>query len=179
MLILVSYLGEQIEKYFGDGSNLGLNINYSYEKNPLGTGGALKNAKTKLQNEFLLMNGDTFLPIDYFELISYFQKYKKIGVITAYDNTSKIVHDNIAIDKSTFIINYSKKNPAGMSFVDAGLMVFRKDVLDLIPDNQVCSLEEEIFPKLIALKELLAFPTSQRFYDMGSFSGLEVISEVF
>ena len=43
VLLLVAYLGEQIERHFGDGSNLGVNIEYSYEASPLGTGGALKN----------------------------------------------------------------------------------------------------------------------------------------
>jgi len=65
VLLLVGYLGKQIEEYFGGGPKFGLNIEYSYENNPLGTGGALKNAEEKLAEKFLLLNGDTFLPMDY------------------------------------------------------------------------------------------------------------------
>ncbi len=68
-LLLAAYLGEQIEEYFGDGEKLKLNISYSYEQMPLGTGGALKNAEQKLQNSFVLLNGDTYLEIDYSALL--------------------------------------------------------------------------------------------------------------
>jgi len=67
-LILAGYLGEIIEDYFGTGHTRGININYSYDKELLGTGGALKNAENRLDNDFFLVNGDTFLKIDYTEL---------------------------------------------------------------------------------------------------------------
>ncbi len=57
-LLLVAYLGERIEGYFGAGEKFQLDISYSYEPTPLGTGGALKNAEGKLQNLFVLLNGD-------------------------------------------------------------------------------------------------------------------------
>lgn len=75
----MGYLGNQIEEYFGNGEKFGLKICYSYEETPIGTGGALKNAKEKLTEEFLLLNGDTFLDIDYQDLISYFHKLDKIA----------------------------------------------------------------------------------------------------
>jgi len=115
VLLLVSYLGEQIERYFNNGSKFGLSIEYSYEESPLGTGGALKNAEDKLKKEFLLLNGDTFLPIDYRKLISYFHQYNKIGVITVYNNSKKIASNNIAIGKSNLIIDYNKKDSKGMT----------------------------------------------------------------
>lgn len=179
VLLLVSYLGEQIEEYFDNGSKFGLSIEYSYEEIPLGTGGALKNAEDKLAKEFLLLNGDTFLPIDYRKLISYSHRYNKIGVITVYNNSEKIVPNNIAIGKSNLVIGYNKKDSKGMTHVDAGVMVFKKDVIDLIPKDQICSLEEEIFHKLIKVRKLLAFPTDKRFYDMGNFEKLEIIKEAF
>lgn len=178
VLLLVSYLGNQIEEYFGNGLNFGLKIKYSYEENPLGTGGALKNAEDEIAEEFLLLNGDTFLPIDYGELIRYFHKFNKIGVLVAYNNSEKVAPNNIAIEKSNLITHYNKRDSKGMTHIDAGAMVFKKDVLDLIPKSQISSLEEEIFHKLIRRKELLAFPINERFYDMGNFKELEIIREV-
>ena len=61
ILLLVGYLGDKIEAYFKNGSGLGLNIQYSYEKAPLGTAGALRNANDKLEDEFLLLYGDSYL----------------------------------------------------------------------------------------------------------------------
>src|SRR5208282_6436393 len=69
VLLLVAYLGDQIENYFGDGTSLGLQLGYSYESAPLGTGGALKNAEALLDDEFVVLNGDTYLAIDYAALI--------------------------------------------------------------------------------------------------------------
>lgn len=178
VLILAGYLGNQVEKYFGDGSLFGLSIKYSYEMKLLGTGGALRNAKDILLKEFLLLNGDTFLPIDYGELIRYFHKNNKTGVITAYNNCDKIALNNIAIGEANFVIDYDKKDPLAKTHVDAGAIILKKDVLGIIPESRVCSLEEEVFPRLIQMKQLLAFPTSQRFYDIGSPEGLKVIKEV-
>jgi NDP-sugar pyrophosphorylase family protein len=178
VLLLVSYLGNQIEDYFGDGSRFGLKIEYSYEEIPLGTGGALKNAGDKLSDEFLLLNGDTYLPIDYDAFIKYFKEFDKIGTITAYDNSEEIVPNNIAVGTSNEVISYNKKASEEMTHVDSGAIILKKDILGLIPESRTCSLEEEVFCKLIKRKELIAFVTNQRFYDMGNFKELEVIKGV-
>lgn len=176
-LFLIGYLGEHIKKYFGDGSKFGVEIDYSCERKLLGTAGALKNAERKLNKEFLLLNGDTFLPLDYNKLIKYFKQCGSIGVISAYDNLEKTVQNNIAIDKSSRIIKYNKEDSQGMAYVDSGAMAFKKEVLDFIPSTRFCSLEEEVFNKLIKKRELMAFVNSQRFYDMGSFKGLELLRD--
>lgn len=178
VLLLVSYLGKQIEQYFGNGSKFGMKIEYSYEQTPMGTGGALKNAEGKLEKEFMVLNGDTFMAIDYIELVEYFHQSDKTGVITVYDNSEGIVPNNIAFGESNRVTDYSKRDSKRMTHVDAGVMVFKKDVVDLIPKGRVCSLEEEIFNRLIAKGELIAFPTSQRFYDIGSYKGMETIRGV-
>jgi NDP-sugar pyrophosphorylase family protein len=178
VLLLVGYLRDRIEGYFGDGSKFGLETEYSYEEVPLGTGGALKNAESKIKEEFLLLNGDTYLPIDYRKLVDYFHQSEGKGVITIYDNSQKIAPNNVAICESGLVIGYNKKDPKGMTYVDAGTMVFKKSIVDFIPKAKLCSLEEEIFPKLIEAKQLCSFPTSQRFYDTGSCNGLEAIKEV-
>lgn len=172
---MVSYLGKQIEEYCGDGSKFGLKIEYSYEQTPMGTGGALKNAEDKLEKEFMVLNGDTFLPIDYIALVKHFYQSDKTGVITVYDNSESIVQNNIIIGEKNRVMSYNKKNSGEMTHVDAGVMVFKKEVLNIIPLGKECFLEEEIFNKLIKKGELIAFPTSQRFYDMGSYKGLETI----
>jgi NDP-sugar pyrophosphorylase family protein len=178
VLLLVSYLGKQIEEYYEDGSKLGLKIAYSREQTPMGTGGALKNAEDKLEKEFMVLNGDTFLPIDYVALIEYFHQSDKMGVITVYENSENIVPNNVIIGEANRVLSYDKNNPVKMTHVDAGVMIFKKEVLKIIPRDKECSLEEEIFDSLIRIGELIAFPTSQRFYDMGSYKGLETIGRI-
>lgn len=178
ILILTGYLGKKIEEYFGDGSAFDLKINYSYEKQLLGTGGALKNSEEMLENEFLLLNGDTFFPIDYKELINYFYNKKTIGVISAYANSDNNIPYNLSINNLNKVCCFNKKNCKDMTHLDAGAMVFSKEVINFISGGEVCSLEEDILPKLIKVGELIAFTTKQRFYDIGSFEGLELIEQV-
>src|SRR5450755_506174 len=65
IVLLTGYLGEQIEEYFGDGSRLGLSLRYSCEPAPMGTGGALRDGSSLLDDVFLVIYGDSYLPIDY------------------------------------------------------------------------------------------------------------------
>src|ERR1051325_5314864 len=68
-LLLTCYLADQIEEYFGDGNRWNVRIKSSREPQPLGTAAALKLAESRLSERFLLMNGDTFFPMDYTALL--------------------------------------------------------------------------------------------------------------
>src|SRR5437764_7627858 len=61
IVLLTGYLGEQIEDHFGDGARLGLSLRYSREQTPLGTGGALLQARELLADDFLIIYGDSYL----------------------------------------------------------------------------------------------------------------------
>lgn len=121
-------------------------------KKPLGTGGALKNAKNLLENEFLLLNGDTFLEIDYQDLISYSHKQKKLATVVVFKNQPKTMRNNIKTDNKNNVISYDKKKEKKANCVDAGAQVYKKDILKLFPPKKKISLEEEIFPILIQKK---------------------------
>jgi NDP-sugar pyrophosphorylase family protein len=178
ILMLVSHLGQQIEDYFKNGSRFGLDIIYSYEKTPMGTGGALINARDLLEDNFILLNGDTLLPINYNDLVEYYKSINKTGVIVAYDNHQKLAPSNLKVSLAGSVLKYSKDSETEMTHIDAGAVVFNKKILEFIPKNTVCSLEKEIFPKLIAADEFYAFITDKKFYDMGSFEGISRIEQV-
>jgi len=173
IILCVGYLGEKIENYFSDGKKWGMNIKYSFEKEALGTGGAVKNAENLLENEFLLLNGDTFLNIDYQNLISYFYAKQKLGTMVIFKNQPKSALNNVEINSKNEVINYNKKEEKSANCIDAGVQVYKKSILELISPNKIVSLEEEIFPILIQKKELAAYPTNQKFYDIGTFKQLE------
>lgn len=170
ILLLTGYLGEQIEEYFGDGSRLGLRIRYSKEPKPLGTGGALRLAQNLLEDCFLLLYGDSYLPIDYREVLRGLQNSPADGLVVVYDNRigDTTVRSNINLDKSNFVSRYEKDAAEQLSYVEAGVLAFRKAVVNLIAPEQVVSLEQEIFPQLIQQRSLLGFPTQERFYDIGT-----------
>lgn len=171
ILLLTGYQGSKIESYFRDGSSLGVIITYSHETSPLGTGGSLKLAEKKLESNFLLVYGDSFLPIDISGLIQCFRDADKAGMIVVYDNQQHDtgVPNNIDLNKEGVVVRYKKdpKEPL-FHYADAGISVFKKEVMDSIPKGKKVSLEEEIFPRLIREQELMGYITRQPFYDIGT-----------
>ena len=176
VVLLVAYLGEQIEKHFGDGAGLGLRLTYSHEPAPLGTGGALKNAEALLDEEFLLLNGDTYLAIDYAALGEAFRASEAMAMIVAYENSDARVPSNLALTADQRVAAYRKRDPRGLTHVDAGVIALRREVVDEIPAARSCSLEEEIFPQLIERGQMRAWVTKEPFYDMGSPAGLDELA---
>src|SRR5581483_1322783 len=106
-LLLVGYLGEQIEAHLGDGARYGVTIEYSYEPTPLGTGGALKNAADKLEDDFLLINGDTLLELDYKALLSRFRESGRMVTIAATRNAPGQDRKSTRLNSSHANISYA------------------------------------------------------------------------
>jgi mannose-1-phosphate guanylyltransferase len=154
VLLCVSYLGEKIENYFGNGEKLELNLKYSYEKERLGTAGALKNAEFLIKKDnFIVMNGDTYSDIN---LNEFFLCHKNSLITMAVSPCINPEENELVEIKNGFVGNfhkrgtkehkeYSKKNPAPM--MNVGLYVLNREILSFIPKGKVCSLEQEIFPK--------------------------------
>ena len=177
VLLCVGHLGDSIEGYFGDGKKFGVNLTYSRErKRLLGTAGALKNAEKLLEKEFFLIYGDSYLPMDYRKPLELFHSLDKMGLNVVYKNHDKYEKSNMAV-KDALVVKYSKDRGKDLMYIDAGLSIFKKRVLELIPSNQVFQLTE-VFNELIRKRELLAFEAKQRFYQIGSFGGLEEVRKL-
>ena len=174
ILLLVGYLAENIERYFQDGQRWGLSISYSHESSPMGTAGALKLASDRLEDRFLLLNGDTYLPITYTDMVKRFMECRQIGLMAVYKNTGAIAPNNVLVSDQGLVTRYDKKVPIGLTHVDAGAYAFRKSVLDRIPAGTVTSLEGHIFPELVSAGELMSYPVRERYYDIGTFKRLSV-----
>lgn len=175
-LLLVSYLGEAIENYFRRRSRPLVEIQYSYEPVPLGTGGALQNAAPLLEDEFLIVNGDTLLDIDYAALVKQFRMQNGAAMIAAYRNQSGTVPSNLRLDENGRVLEYQKQRPSG-EYVDAGVVAAKKTVLDYVPHGQRCSFEQEVFPALIVHGQLTAWRTDQPFFDMGTPTGFKMLEQ--
>jgi NDP-sugar pyrophosphorylase family protein len=178
-LLLVGYLGGRVQDHYGDGSGFGVNIEYAWEETPLGTGGALRRALSLLENDFLLLYGDSFLPIDYRPLTANFLSSGLSAMVVVYDN--RIAHtgvkNNVAIGDCGLVTCYRKGVDApDLQYVEAGALCLRREVIAPIPEGAVVSLEEEVFPSLIARRQLGGAVTSQRFFDIGTPSRLEEFS---
>ena len=182
VLILTGYLGEQIEARFGDGHEFGLRIRYCRERIPMGTGGALRDARWALAERFLVIYGDSYLPIPYSALADQLEANGAGAVLAVYRDASHEtnVPPNIALGPDGAVLRYDKRarcDDSEMNYIDAGVLALRRTVLDLIPEEGAASLEEKIFPALIGQRRLFAHLTNQRFYDMGTPERLRAIEE--
>ena len=79
IVLCIGHLGIQIMDTFGDGSKFGMHIRYSVENKPLGTAGAIKNAESLLGNTFFVMYGDSYLFLNFPQVMSYFMSQNKLG----------------------------------------------------------------------------------------------------
>lgn len=171
VVLCIGYLGEQIRASFGDGESLGIMLRYSEEKEGLlGTGGALKQARDLLEDYFLVLNGDTYLPIDYNRLEKSFLSQGKKALMVVYDNSEDTgVKNNLELAGGAIVLRYDKESRnSGLKYVEAGALVLKREALDLIEDRYPVSLEGGLYPALMAQKELAAHDAGQRFYDIGT-----------
>ncbi len=173
VIFALGYMGEMIEEYFQDGSTLGLKIAYSYEEEPLGTGGAIRNALAKiLEEEVLVLNADTYFPMDYEGLLRFHQENagdfslatRAVEDISRYgavrrDAAGRILAWNEKLGDG------AKKSLAGE--INGGIYVMKKSLIAEIPGGKQ-SLEQDCIPKWLSEgKRIFGLPFHGYFMDIG------------
>ncbi len=175
-VMCVGFLGEQIEDYFGNGSEFGVNIKYSYEKDKLlGTGGAVRNALDLVEDEIFIMYGDSYLDINYKEVFDYFLSVEFPALMTTFKNDDRWDRSNVVFKNNIVELYDKKKQIPQMEYIDYGLSVLTKDVIKEIPVNTVYDLSD-MFNRLSIAKQLAGFEVFTRFYEIGSKDGLDEFS---
>jgi NDP-sugar pyrophosphorylase family protein len=172
VLLLVGYLGEAIEEQFGNGSALGVEIQYAYDgPTLLGTAGAIRRALPFLSGPFFVLYGDSYLTCNYGDVEEAFRRSSLPGLMTVYRNEGQYDVSNVEYDGSR-ILRYDKaqRTPA-MHHIDYGLGVFDPSVFAALPANERCDLET-VYQGLIAGGNLAALEVYDRFYEIGSPEGL-------
>ncbi len=177
----VGYHGEVVENFFGDGSKFGVAIRYSQDGDkPLGTGGALKKAEPLLADDFLLMYGDSFMDIDYAELIYEYERQKKEhkvqALMTIYKNQNHYDRSNIVF-KGGQIVTYDKeKSSSEMEHIDYGVSILNRAVVHALPTDTRVDLTG-LYQTLIAKHQMGAYETLERFHEIGTPAAFEAFKE--
>ena len=165
----MGHKSEKIETRFGDGKKFGVHLEYSHERELLGTAGAIKLAEGKIQSEnFLLLNGDCYNQMDYAALLARHGSTPGLATIVATRVEDRARFGSLKIDGEKRIAGFEEKGVSrGAGWINAGYYVLNRRVLELIPEGEVCSLEREIFPRLVERGQLFAFENPGAFIDIG------------
>ena len=172
IVLATSYLSEVFIPYFGDGSKWDMEIKYAIEKEPLGTGGAIRNAAKELSGDqqVVIFNGDVL------------SSHNLKGQIDLHINSGADVtlhltpvedaraYGCVPTDSDGRVTAFLEKmdNPV-TNTINAGCYVFDKAVIDSIPENEVVSVERQTFPQLIeANKKVMGFIEKAYWLDIGT-----------
>jgi len=178
IVLCVGTFSDQIMNHYGDGKDFGVSIRYSLEdvNNLLGTAGALKKAEEFLDKEFMVMYGDSYLPIDFHDVISGFNKSEKMGFMTVFRNQNRFDKSNVDVQNG-LVITYDKSGEnKELQYIDYGLLVIKKESLKMIPASKFVDLED-LIKLLVEKNELASFIVNERFYEIGSTSGKKDFTE--
>jgi len=172
IVFCIAHLGHFIEDFFKDGRDFGVRITYSREPDRLlGTGGCVKYAEALLLDTFMVMYGDTYLRLNYSNVWAAQGKHPEDGLMVVYRNENKYDRSNLRVENG-FVTDYSYQHSGEFVYIDHGLSVLRKDSLKDFRRGENFGLQE-VFLKLIKAGKLRAYEAEERFYEVGSFEGLE------
>lgn len=170
IVLCVGHRAAAIEEYFGDGARWGVKLEYSREQELRGTAGALKLTQPFLASpEFLLLNGDCYNAVDLDAALAAHRSTRASATIIAARVVNRARFGSLTLDdRSRRVLGFEEKCGAtGPGFINGGYAVLDSRVLDLIPSGVACSLEHNIYPRLVAEKKLFAFPHHGAFIDIG------------
>jgi N-acetyl-alpha-D-muramate 1-phosphate uridylyltransferase len=179
VVLCIGFLGEQIEAVIGNGSTSGLSVTYSRDWPKLmGTGGALKQALPLLGSEFLVLYGDSYLPIDFSSVERAFLSSGKPALMTVQRNVDRWDKSNVLF-LDNVIVEYNKRAPTpGMKHIDYGLSAISSQVLVTEDAGRPFDLAD-IYRRLSVSGELAGYEVPERFYEIGSLRGLGEAADYF
>ena len=170
-LVLTGHLGEQFENFKHDG----MALKFHREPEPLGTGGALWNAREHLEDEFILLWGDDFHPIDYQKLVKHHRDEKTPLTMTVTD--AHEIHNLLFEDGR--VVEYDKSEDASTEFngYEAGTSVVNKIIVTEHGKDGKWSWEETVYPILSG--QITAHVDNTPFWDMGTPERLSRLEKFF
>ncbi len=173
VVLSVGYLGEMVQRHFGNGSEFGIEIEYSFDGPVLlGTAGAIRKALPLLPERFFVLYGDSYLPCDYAAVEAAFERSGRQGLMTVFRNESRYDSSNVEFDGKR-ILRYDKRNPTpAMRHIDYGLGAFERSVFTALCPGQPHDLAS-VYQDLLRADSLAAYEVHERFYEIGSHQGLQ------
>ena len=165
VILSLGFMSEKISLHFGD-SYLGMDLIYEVEGQPLGTGGAIRAALARCEEDHaFIFNGDTYLELEVDELEKLWQRNNNpVIVVREVPDTARFGRVEMSDGR---VIAFLEKGRSGLGLINAGCYVLPKDGLDKFPLGQPFSIETEFFIKNLQHIRFDGFITQGRFIDIG------------
>jgi NDP-sugar pyrophosphorylase family protein len=173
VVLCLGHLGEQVEHHLGDGAALGMELCYVHDgARLLGTGGALRRAAPLLGEVFWVLYGDSYLEMDYSDVLRHFQQRDALGLMTVLRNHNSWDRSNVVFQGGR-LLRYDKRNPSPeMTHIDYGLTLLCREALERIEPDHFTDLAD-LYSALVSEGRMIGHEVTERFYEIGSPSGLQ------
>ncbi len=172
IVLATSFMAEIFEPYFGNGEKFGIRISYAVEESALGTGGAIRNAASKLTGTgpVVIFNGDVLSSHDLSEQMTFHSEKRADATLYLTEVPDARAFGVVELDNEKKILSFNEKmeNPP-TNMINAGCYIFNRDVIESIPTGKVVSVERETFPTLLQNGgRLFGFVDSGYWLDIGN-----------
>ncbi|MDI7275164.1 MAG: nucleotidyltransferase family protein [Anaerolineae bacterium] len=184
VVFCTGYMSEVIERHFTDGRSLGVDIAYSRDPTPLGTGGALRNALSLIHSEvFLALNGDSYCRLDVDCLARTHRARRARATLWLVPVEDCGRYGSVDIDEGGAVLAFREKSSAcGPGLISAGVYLLHADAISDLQPGRMISIEKDVFPRLVG-RGLYAVLGTGPFIDIGTPEAYrkaeEVLSEEF
>jgi mannose-1-phosphate guanylyltransferase/phosphomannomutase len=154
IVVTLHYLADEIEGYFGDGSEWGVHLIYSVEDTPLGTAGSVKQAEDYLKDDtFLIISGDALTDIDLDKAIQYHRDKRSLATIVLSHVPNPLEFGVVITDDEGHIRRFLEKPSWGEVFsdtVNTGMYILEPSIFDYMEMGKNYDWSQDIFPQLLA-----------------------------
>ncbi len=179
VILAVGYMHHLFESFFQNGERYGLSISYSFEDKPLGTAGPIALAMDRLEEDFLVMNGDLLTTLDYSKLFQKHIETKSAGTISLHRRTVNIDYGVVEYDENNCLLGYKEK-PSYDYDVSMGINVLNKKAISDI----VCSGEYLDIPNLMTQlatsgKRVSCYQQECQWLDIGRIDDYQQATDIF
>ncbi len=178
ILLLLGYLPDVIIDHFGDGSSLGVEIDYRVTGPDDLTAYRVQDAADRIDDVFLLLYCDNYWPMQFHKMWDAYLRSGAMAQITVYSNDDGYTRDSVAIGEDGFVKVFDReRQTSGLRGVEISYAILRKSqVLSLLPDHQEL-FEQAVYPELTRRRDLHAYWTEHRYYSVGNHGRLPLTEE--
>ncbi|MEN6351729.1 MAG: nucleotidyltransferase family protein [Syntrophomonas sp.] len=168
-VICVGHMADKIINYFGNGSSRGVNITYSIEEEPAGTGGAIGLLRNHIHDTFCVLNGDTYQELDLQRCVSRHKSSGALATMSVAKIEDSSRYGQVITDRDGYITGFCEKGTGvPQNLINTGLYILEPVVFDYIPEYKTVSFERDVLTAMLKENQkIFTYNEVHNFFDIG------------